>query len=177
MIEKIISGGQTGVDLAALDSAILFSIPHGGWCPKGRINEKGTIHKKYQLIEVFGEYKTEQDCYDLRTKSNIKDSDGTLILIPKIPLPYQIKDGTLLTIDEAKKIKKPSATIDLSQPNKENIEIVLKWIIKEKIKLLNIAGPRESTCPGIYEISFLFLKNLFLCLGFKLHNEFIKSNI
>ncbi len=72
MITKIISGGQTGVDRAALDAAIELNIPHGGWCPKGRLAELGqTIPDKYQLQE------TESSEYSQRTKLNIHDSDGT----------------------------------------------------------------------------------------------------
>jgi hypothetical protein len=168
MIEKIISGGQTGVDMAALDIAIMFGIPHGGWCPKGRIQEKGsTIPQEYKLTEITGNFKTEKENYNARTKKNIETADGTLIFIPKIPLPSQIKDGTLLTIKEAEyqaKLlhKAKPLLINLSSDSSENIQIISNWIKKEKIKTLNIAGPRESTCPGIYQLTTQFLKNFFM---------------
>lgn len=94
MLKKIISGGQTGVDRAALDAAILLKIPHGGWCPKGRLSEVGKIPDKYLLKE------TESSDYSERTKLNIHDSDGTLIFVPSTPI--KVTDGTLLTIQKSK---------------------------------------------------------------------------
>jgi hypothetical protein len=74
MIKKIITGGQTGADRAALDVAILLNIPHGGWVPKGRLAEDGPIHTKYQLKEM------PTDSHEERTEQNVIDSDGTLII-------------------------------------------------------------------------------------------------
>jgi hypothetical protein len=73
MIEKIISGGQTGADRAALDVAIKFNIPHGGWIPKGRKAEDGRLPDKYQLQEMS------TASYPQRTEKNVLESDGTLI--------------------------------------------------------------------------------------------------
>ncbi|MGD9152826.1 MAG: putative molybdenum carrier protein [Gammaproteobacteria bacterium] len=148
IITKIISGGQTGVDRAALDVAIELKISHGGWCPKGRRAELNTtIPSKYHLKE------TESEKFEERTKLNIKDSDGTLALVPKTPI--KITDGTILTIEEAKLKNKPLLIINLSK--KPPVEIILKWIGENNIKTLNIAGPRESQSTGIYDISFKFL--------------------
>ena len=89
---KIISGGQTGGDRAALDAAIEMKIPYGGWCPKGRLAELGTtIPTKYILQE------TTSATFEERTKLNIRDSDGTLILVPETPI--KVTDGTILTIE------------------------------------------------------------------------------
>ena len=108
MIEKIIAGGQTGIDRAALDVAIELNIPHGGWCPQGRLAELGqTIPEKYLLQE------TKTSDYSERTKLNIQDSDGTLILVPELPLT--IKDGTLLTIKQVEEKNKPHLIFDLSK--------------------------------------------------------------
>jgi predicted Rossmann-fold nucleotide-binding protein len=74
MIERLVSGGQTGVDRAALDVAIACGIPHGGWCPRGRISEAGPIPAHYQLTE------TDSFKYWVRTERNVIDSDATLIL-------------------------------------------------------------------------------------------------
>ena len=74
MLKKIISGGQTGADRAALDVAIKLSIPHGGWIPKGRLTEEGRLPQRYQLQEMPTE------SYPLRTEQNVIDSDGTLIV-------------------------------------------------------------------------------------------------
>lgn len=169
MIEKIVSGGQTGVDMAALKAAVEAGIPHGGWCPQGRIQEKGgTIPTEYKLTEVSGRFDSEKDNYDARTKKNIEDSDGTLILVPNDPLPPEIQDGTLLTIAEAKRQKKPHLTVNLSQASLQNITIISNWLIKEKIKILNIAGPRETSSPGIHLQATRFLKELFVYLKYYL---------
>jgi hypothetical protein len=166
MIEKIVSGGQTGVDRAALDTAIALNIPYGGWCPKGRIYELGIIPKKYEaLTEVSGEFKNEKENYDARTIRNIADSDGTLILIPVEPLPDNVRDGTLLTIKEAEK-RKPFLKINLSKPQIDNIEEIQNWVKKHNIAILNIAGPRESSYSGIYKISADFLKEMLISLNY-----------
>jgi hypothetical protein len=160
MIEKIVSGGQTGVDRAALDAAIESNIAYEGWCPKGRIDELGIIPEEYcALKEISGEFKNEKENYNTRTKHNIRDSDGTLILVPKIPIPLTIKDGTLLTIQEAQDKKKPYLVIDLSEPQQKNVKFIIIWAKEHNLKILNIAGPRELSCPGIYQLSLEFLEN------------------
>lgn len=161
MIKKIISGAQTGTDLAALEAAISYGMEYGGWCPQGRINENGKIPEKYSgLTEIPGMFKSEQDNYNARTKYNIRDSDGTLILAPKIPLPLHIKDGTLLTIQEVKRQNKPYLILDLSESKEKNAEKIANWTEKNCINILNVAGPRESSSPGIYESSLHFLRDV-----------------
>lgn len=137
---KIVSGGQTGVDRAALDIAIKLNIPHGGWCPRNRLSEDGVIPAKYQLAE------TKSSEYSERTKLNIQDSDGTLIIVPKIDI--KITDGTILTIQEAQYTGKPHLIVNIS----EQIDTlsIIRWTNENNINILNIAGPRESQCPGIY---------------------------
>ncbi len=159
MLRKIVTGGQTGVDRAALDAAILSEFEYGGWCPKGRLDENGKIPETYKnLREISGEFKTDKENYDARTKKNITDSDATLIIVPKLPLPVKIKDGTLLTIDDAKKQNKPNLLVDLSKSIDSNCELIVNWIIENKISTLNIGGPRESNCPGIYKSSLQLIK-------------------
>ena len=159
MIEKIVSGGQTGVDRAALDAAINMGFSYGGWCPKGRIDERGVIPEKYdQLMEIKGEFGSEKENYDTRTKLNIRDSDGTLIIVPSLPLSDQIKDGTLLTIAEVSSRGKPFFLIGLSA--EDNITTCVEWLKDKDFRILNIAGPRESTCEGIYQASLDFLNTL-----------------
>jgi len=151
-LHKIISGGQTGVDRAALDAAISVSIAHGGWCPKGRLAELGTtIPTKYMLNE------TSSPDFSERTKRNIQDSDGTLIIVPSIPI--QVTDGTLLTLEEVKSKNKPYLLIALSEIRSQNSsQMIFQWITDHAIETLNIAGPRESQSPGIYQASFDLLK-------------------
>lgn len=136
-ISKIISGGQTGADRAALDIAIKFNIPHGGYCPKGRKAEDGVIDGKYQLIE------TESAEYETRTEMNVIHSDGTLVLCRDTPM-----GGTLFTIEMAKKHEKPYF---LACVNSESIDDIISWIKTNNIKELNIAGPRASQTEEIYD--------------------------
>jgi len=144
---KIVSGGQTGVDRAALDAAIHLGLECGGYCPKGRKSEDGTISEKYPLTE------TATSDYPERTTLNVKTGDGTLVFIDK-----QTDPGTSLTISLCKKYFKPYMVIDLSR-EKEKPE-VLQWIKRNKINILNIAGNRESTSPGIGKKTFEFLMHL-----------------
>jgi len=151
LIRKIVSGGQTGVDQAALRVAIDLKIPHGGWCPKGRLSEDGTIPSMYSLKE------TQSSEYSVRTISNIRDSDGTLIIVPK--RLDAISDGTILTIREVKKNRKPHLIIDISA--EPDIDFICRWLRKNEIKVLNVAGPRESQSPGINKLSYLCLTDIF----------------
>lgn len=159
MIEKIVSGGQTGVDRAALDLAIELSMDYGGWCPKGRIDEYGLIPIKYsKLKEVAGNFENEFFNYSMRTISNIRDSDGTLIIVPTMPLPERIKDGTLLTLKEVESRKKPNLLISADEDIVNNIQKIRDWTELHQIKILNVAGPRESSSPGIYQTSIDLLR-------------------
>ena len=143
-IEKIISGGQTGVDRAALDVALKLGIPCGGWCPKGRRAEDGKIPEPYPLQEASSSE------YPVRTQLNVEDSDGTLILSCGSPV-----GGTALTIKLAKKFKKPYLLIDLSQEG--DPQRVLDWARDHHIQILNVAGPREGEAPKIYNRAAAFL--------------------
>ena len=105
MIKKIISGGQTGVDRAGLDAAIQHNISHGGWCPRGRRAEDGTIDTRYQLVE------TASHDYSQRTEFNVRDTDGTLILNMGT-----LDGGTAFTARVAESIPKPCLILDLGGP-------------------------------------------------------------
>jgi hypothetical protein len=148
-LEKIISGGQTGVDRAALDAALELEIPCGGWCPKGRRAEDGIIPSKYPLEE------TSSPDYPQRTEFNIQDSDGTLILTWGPPL-----GGTLLTLKLARKHHKSYRLMDLA--GGRDAPSVREWINKSKIEILNVAGPRESEAPGIYSRAMNFLREVLI---------------
>ncbi len=149
-IEKIISGGQTGVDRAALDVALELGISCGGWCPKGRKAEDGPIDRRYPLQE------TTSASYPVRTEKNVRESNGTLVLTRL----GQARAGTALTIKFAQKQKKPYLVISLSRGS--DLETVKKWIGANHVRVLNVAGPRESEVPGIYDRAVEFLKELFV---------------
>ena len=141
----IVSGGQTGVDRAALDVALKLGLSCGGWCPRGRRAEDGPIHERYPLSE------TESSKYDVRTRRNVRESDGTLVLTVGDPT-----GGTALTVAVAEREGKPLLVLDLDmQPSPA---IVTEWLELHGIKLLNVAGPRESTSPGIGQLAQEFLR-------------------
>lgn len=143
----IISGGQTGVDRAALDWACNHRIPHGGWCPQGRRASDGPLSLKYQLRE------TESAGYRQRTKLNVQDSDATLILNAG-----ELDGGTLQTLQFAERMGKPRLVLQLDQcaPD-ESAGRIIEWLIAGKFGTLNVAGPREEKRPGIYALTLSVL--------------------
>lgn len=147
-VTKIISGGQTGVDRAALDVAVEMGIPREGWCPRGRLAEDGVLPDRYPLRE------TPRADYEQRTEFNVRDSDGTLILAHG-----PLSGGTALTKSLARRLGKPCCVLDLgSHPGV--VGPVLQWLKQKQIHALNVAGPRESQQPGIYEKAAAFLRQL-----------------
>lgn len=146
-IQKIVSGGQTGVDRAALDFGLAFNIPIGGWCPKGRQAEDGSIPSHYPLQETPSPKPSQ------RTEWNVRDSDGTLVLTCGNPT-----GGTALTIRLGKHHHRPHLVIDLNTHPKPSE--AFPWLIQHNIHVLNIAGPRQSTFPAIYQLAYAFLKTL-----------------
>jgi hypothetical protein len=141
MISKIISGGQTGADRAALDVAIELGIPHGGWVPRGRMTEAGRLPDKYVMQE------TTSISYPERTEMNVADSDGTLIVSHG-----KLTGGSAFTLDMAAKHRKPCLHIDLDELDEsEAAEVISTWIAARQIIILNVAGPRASEDPRIYE--------------------------
>lgn len=147
---QIISGGQTGVDRAALDFALQNGVDCDGWCPQGRISEDGPIDIKYPLNE------TKSSNPEERTKRNVSDSDGVLILVDdKMDL------GTVLTIDFAEISGKPLYLVHLRMNRADQEEGISSFIEEYKLEKINIAGPRESNSPGIYDKATAFLNELF----------------
>lgn len=150
MIDRIVSGGQTGADRAALDWAIANDMPHGGWCPKGRKAADGVLADKYQLTE------TESTGYRQRTKRNVDDSDGTLIVNLG-----ELDGGTLATKVFAEKARKPCQIVQLDGGVTNTIiHEVLRWLRIHPIDVLNIAGPKEEKRPGIYALTYQLLERL-----------------
>lgn len=151
MVEKIISGGQTGADQAALDVAIEVGIPHGGWIPKGRKTEDGRLPDSYRMQE------TDAIDYAQRTELNILDSDGTIIFSHG-----ELSGGSALTQQLTKKHARPCLHIDLSGMSKYRaVEIIKMWLDIREIKVLNVAGSRNSEDPEIYEDVLGVLESLF----------------
>jgi len=148
MLSKIISGGQTGADRAALDVAIQFDISHGGWIPKGRKTEDGTLPEKYQLQEM------PTSSYPKRTEQNVIDSDGTLIFSHG-----KLTGGSALTMMLAKKHNRPCLQIDFMKTNGfEAARAINSWIKEHGIKILNVAGARASKDPEIYNATYKALQ-------------------
>jgi hypothetical protein len=133
-VQRIVSGGQTGVDRGALDAAIELNLPHGGWCPLGRLAEDGFIPTKYALRQT--------------------DADGTLILYRR-----QMTGGTELTHLLCRRHGRPVLTVDLDDT--VDLIAIRQWLVQERIVALNVAGPRESTSPGIQAAAKQLLCELF----------------
>ena len=151
MLRKVVSGGQTGVDRAGLDAALNAGFPIGGYCPKERLAEDGTIPEKYPMIEM-----DRPESY-YRTEKNVQESDGTLILNKG-----ELTEGTRLTHDFTVKHGKPSLIVQLDAEEIIKPEHVVRWIEGQLIGTLNVAGPRESKFPGgIYAEAFAYLELVF----------------
>lgn len=141
-IEKIISGGQTGADRAALDFAIENDIPHGGWLPLGRLTEEGRLPENYNLTELSVR------SYPARTEKNVVEGDGTIIFSHG-----PLDGGSLLTQKMAQSHKKPFLHLDLlTKSHMESARKAEAFILKHQIRILNIAGPRASGDPQIYKV-------------------------
>ena len=148
-IEKIISGGQAGVDRAALDFALEHGIPHGGWCPRGRLAEDGRIELFYDLKE------TPDADYPQRTEWNVRDSDGTVIFT----IAPELIGGSALTHELAVEYRKPCLHLSRIADGKAAPAKLHEFVQRHRIKVLNIAGPRLSTEPAARAFASLVLEN------------------
>lgn len=153
--DRIVSGGQTGADRGALDFAIQHGYTHGGWAPYGRQAEDGLIPLKYQLSEL------PDGGYRQRTRRNVEDSDGTLIINIG-----DLEGGSLATKSFAQQQSKPVLVfqVDAGIPISA-AQSVLAWLREHTIKTLNVAGPRESKRPGIYRLTYKLLEAIDAQLG------------
>src|ERR1700736_4477962 len=157
MLRKIISGGQTGADRAGLDFAIEKGLEHGGYVPRGRKAEDGRIDDRYNLVEL--------SIVSRANPRNIEESDGTVIF----SLERLLSGGTKLTWGHANKVGKPVLHIydtrkeRISNPDSLRLEVqaLTDFLRSNKIEVLNVAGPRESKEPGVYEWTLTLLR-LFL---------------
>jgi hypothetical protein len=149
VITKVISGGQTGVDRAALDAAMAAGLPIGGWCPKGRRAEDGRIPECYPLTE------TPTARYAERTRRNVQDASATLILTRGEPT-----GGTALTVATCIRAGKPYCLVDLTDAastNPEAVRSLAEGLARTTDGPLNIAGPRESEQSGVCDAARQFL--------------------
>lgn len=156
MIGKLVSGGQTGVDRAALDVALNLGIPCGGWCPGDRKAEDGRIADRYPLRE------TPSGDDSQRTRWNVRDSDGTLILTWGEPA-----GGTRLTVQSCRRAGKPHLVIDLAgeDDRQDAMRAAREWISASLPGgVLNVAGPRASEHPAVYGRVRAFLEALLASL-------------
>jgi hypothetical protein len=147
-LSRVVSGGQTGVDRAALDVSLEVGLPCGGWCPRGRRADDGPIDPRYPLDE------TPSADYRQRTEWNVRDSDGTLVLADG-----PLEGGSALTVELARRYGRPCLIMDLNtHPRPEE---VLAWATGHGLGKLNVAGPRESERPGIADAAAAFLRTVF----------------
>jgi hypothetical protein len=152
VLEKIVSGGQTGADRAALDFAIRHKIPRGGWVLKGRITEDGPLPKKYKLTEM------PTDSYQARTEQNVRGADGTVIISHG-----KLTGGSAYTLKMAKKHDRPCLYVDLDKHDVLPAALeILNWLDEHGIKVLNVAGPRASNDPKIYKVVKEVLESLLI---------------
>jgi hypothetical protein len=141
---KIISGGQTGVDRAALDVALNQGIESGGWCPTGRLDEFGEIPDRYPLKEL------ENGGFPERTLQNVKDSDGTVIIYSG-----KLSGGTEQTVRFCVEQQRPRLLIHASKiPVEEAARLIANFVRENKIDILDVAGPRQSEWPEGYQYAY-----------------------
>jgi hypothetical protein len=147
---RIMSGGQTGVDRAALDAAAACGRESGGWCPAGRGAEDGAIPARYPLRETPSSDPAQ------RTQWNVRDSDATLVLSREAP-----RGGTALTIAEARRQGRPLLALRLEPgASRESLARAWAWLETARVHALNVAGPRESEEPGVGDDALGFLRAL-----------------
>lgn len=148
-LEKVVSGGQSGVDRAALDAAREAGLATGGWCPAGRWAEDGPIPASYPLRETPGPDPAQ------RTQWNVRDSDATLVLARGAP-----RGGSALTLDWARRLGRPHLLVDLEA--QAPAACISAWLTRTAPRVLNVAGPRESEAPGVGRAARALLAT---CLG------------
>jgi hypothetical protein len=140
-VRKIVTGGQTGADRAALDWAIAHRVRHGGWCPRGRRADDGRIPVHYALTE------TPRRAYVQRTEWNVRDSDGTLL----VTLDPKLRAGSRRTAEFAKLYRRPYLHVSHTEPFAACVDAVQRFLRDERITVLNVAGPRASEAPQVGE--------------------------
>lgn len=153
MVSRIVSGGQTGADRAALDFALHLGIECGGWVPNGRMAEDGVIPACYpNLVE------TESDDPNIRTEFNVRDSDSTLLITRGLPV-----GGSAFTVEVAMRLGKPVFHVDLNRESMDQVvPQVCRWLQDLHPAILNVAGPRASEDHDIYTLTKALLEGAIL---------------
>jgi hypothetical protein len=159
-LNRIISGGQTGVDRAGLDAAMEAQLSTGGWCPPGGIANDGQLSGLYSLDPTPMDHSPEASDVprSQRTEWNVRDSDGTLVVIPGRDVG-DAGAGTQWTITTTRRHNKPLLVVDPALAEEE--ARVMTWLSHHRISVLNVAGPSEEECPGIYQLTKEFLLKVF----------------
>ncbi len=150
-LQKVISGGQTGVDRAGLVAAALIGLETGGTAPQGYRTSDGT---DYDLKDIFGLKEHWSSSYPPRTEKNVEESDGTIRIARDLE-----SAGERLTLRLIKKHGKPH--LDIHENNPLSIERVVEWMSNYNIETLNVAGNSEKTAPGIYQFALNYLVKVF----------------
>jgi hypothetical protein len=160
-VRRLVSGGQTGADRAALDVAVLLGIPYGGWCPRGGRAEDfpeppGLLRAYPELVE------TPMTDSTVRTEWNVRDSDATLLLTDR---PDSLSGGTALTRELATRLDRPVLATSTG-----DVEAVRSWLHElceqsTQPLVLNVAGPRESKEPGLYAAAKRLLEQVLASSG------------
>lgn len=150
MIKKIISGGQTGADRAALEVARKFKIPHSGWCPRGRLAEDGVIDKSYNLAETPSADPVQ------RTEWNVRDSDATVIF----SISATLTGGSKKTEQFARQYRKPCLHISRERDGERAGALLARFLAEARIEILNVAGPRQSEEPEVFRFAVEVLETV-----------------
>lgn len=164
MLHKIVSGAQTGVDRGGLDAAIALELEQGGWCPPNRKAEDGQIPERYHVeevpasmfVELGYDYGEPGDHYRVRTHLNVRDSDGTLVFCKD---RVNLTPGTKLTLSLTRQVGRPCIVLNLD--DEDVVWRVRTWVKDQEIKVLNVAGSRESRAEGAQEKSCEILRAAF----------------
>jgi hypothetical protein len=153
----IVSGGQTGVDQAALRAAQDTALSCGGWCPPGRECEGGVIPARFPMRETERERSTRAPTVprSLRTERNVRDADATLILRPVVGPGSTADAGTEWAARCAEVLGRPLLVCDPADPSA--CEAISGWIDESGIGTLHVAGPSEGVRPGIGEAAYALL--------------------
>jgi hypothetical protein len=134
-----------------MDWAIANRVPLGGWCPKGRRAEDGVISRRYRLRE------TRSREFSQRTRWNVRDSDGTVI----ISVGRRLRGGSALTLRAARELGRPVLHLGGGRPLRRMADRLRAFVRRNRIRVLNVAGPRVSGEPAVGALVYVLLELAF----------------